>query len=503
MCEVVACFDIIKNEMDFQPIQFLCDQFPPGSAPRQGAAPEATLRSPHSGLNNSWQPTSPGLCRPWVVEEQVTRGGGGGNGKGRGKGKGKGNGKGNGQGGGNGGGQGGETVRTYTYGNYIDEPITMTSSGAGPSGTYYYHTNNLYNVRALTDSGGNVVERYRYTAYGEPTILDDAGSERARSAVGNPYMFQGRRMDSETGLYYYRNRYYSATLGRFVTRDPMGYFEGYNLYEYVNTRPNLRPDPMGLGVLAWMLTGEWEPEKSALNAAGGSYIRNAFRIPGTDWSPGNLLYTGSLSAPEENVLRAAAQGGREGVGGFNVGVGSEGGATGVAPSPAAPPIAVGVSVDYSIVQTCGFDKSKGGFYMETCDTATVTGRLGGGVDVSAGIGVVATGGLRGSMAEGFGKNYGAGLNANVGGPFTGGGDLMINPNNLQGTLTIPRIGVGSAATLTAQFSFSCTACSDNPLAATSRLMRVKNCVKNTLAAAMLIIPSDIVIDKLHEAYSSN
>jgi hypothetical protein len=97
-----------------------------------------------------------------VVEEQVTRGGG--NGKGNGKGKGKGNGQG--QGGGNGGGSGRETVRTYTYGNYIDEPITMTSSGAGRSGTYYYHTNNLYNVRALTDGDGDVVERYSYWLFG-------------------------------------------------------------------------------------------------------------------------------------------------------------------------------------------------------------------------------------------------------------------------------------------------------------------------------------------------
>ncbi|MFP4028574.1 MAG: RHS repeat-associated core domain-containing protein [Candidatus Brocadiia bacterium] len=174
-----------------------------------------------------------------MVEEHEVRGGGGGNGQGKGKGEGQ---------SGPGGGSGGETVRTYTYGSYIDEPITMTTSGAGRSGTFYYHTNNLYNVRALTDERGRVVERYKYSAYGEPKILDPDGTERGKSVVGNPYMFQGRRLDAETGLYYYRNRYYSAALGRFVTRDPMGYEDAYNLYLFVGNVPTTVTDPKGLKI---------------------------------------------------------------------------------------------------------------------------------------------------------------------------------------------------------------------------------------------------------------
>jgi RHS repeat-associated protein len=59
-------------------------------------------------------------------------------------------------------------------------------------------------------------------------------------------MFQGRRLDEETGLYYYRNRYYSATLGRFVTRDPKGYGDGYNLYQFAGSRVLRATDPIGL-----------------------------------------------------------------------------------------------------------------------------------------------------------------------------------------------------------------------------------------------------------------
>ena len=117
-------------------------------------------------------------------------------------------------------------LRSYTYGNYIDEPITMTDS----TDTYYYHTNTLYSVAAVTDSSGDVVEQYRYTPYGKPTILDGQGQEIATSAIGNAYLFTGRRLDPETGMYYYRYRYYSAELGRFVSRDPIGYVDGMNLY---------------------------------------------------------------------------------------------------------------------------------------------------------------------------------------------------------------------------------------------------------------------------------
>ena len=132
----------------------------------------------------------------------------------------------------------GQVQRSYTYGNYIDEPITMTTG----DGTFWYHTNNLYNVRAMTDESGDVVERYRYTAYGEPTIYDPLGNDRSASAVGNSYMFQGRRYAPETELYYYRHRYYWPALGRFLQRDPLQ----TNLVHYDLQGPTATVDPLGL-----------------------------------------------------------------------------------------------------------------------------------------------------------------------------------------------------------------------------------------------------------------
>jgi RHS repeat-associated protein len=63
--------------------------------------------------------------------------------------------------------------------------------------------------------------------------------------LGNPFMYTGRRLDAETGLYYYRARYYDTQLGRFLSRDPNGYGDSLNLYEYVGGRPLNLTDPRG------------------------------------------------------------------------------------------------------------------------------------------------------------------------------------------------------------------------------------------------------------------
>ncbi|WP_161491656.1 RHS repeat-associated core domain-containing protein [Sedimentisphaera salicampi] len=74
---------------------------------------------------------------------------------------------------------------------------------------------------------------------------DPNGQPLDESAVGNPYMFTGRRYDSESGLYYYRARYYNPALGVFHSRDPLGYIDSMNLYAYCGNNPVNYADPMG------------------------------------------------------------------------------------------------------------------------------------------------------------------------------------------------------------------------------------------------------------------
>lgn len=124
--------------------------------------------------------------------------------------------------------QKGKLLRSYLYGSYIDEPIVMINGRNGKK--IFYHSNRQYSIIGLSDSNGNVVERYAYTPYGERIVFDNGGYVRSASVTANPYGFTGRRLDNETGLHYFRARYYSAELSRFISRDPIGYIDGMSLY---------------------------------------------------------------------------------------------------------------------------------------------------------------------------------------------------------------------------------------------------------------------------------
>jgi len=128
-------------------------------------------------------------------------------------------------------------LRKFVYGPGIDEPICMIVVAGESETVYYYHFDGLGSVAALSDVNSVVVERYSYDVFGEPNRV---------SGVNNPYLFTGRRYDSETSLYYYRARYYKPEIGRFLQTDPIGYAGGLNMYAYVQNNPVIFNDPFGL-----------------------------------------------------------------------------------------------------------------------------------------------------------------------------------------------------------------------------------------------------------------
>nr|MBA2726855.1 RHS repeat-associated core domain-containing protein [Parachlamydiaceae bacterium] len=95
------------------------------------------------------------------------------------------------------------------------------------------------NIVALLDTSGEIVESYRYTAFGEMETFSTP------TTVDNPWRFSSKRFDSETGFIYFGMRYYAPDVGRWITPDPAGFADGPNLYTYVHNHPLSQIDPDG------------------------------------------------------------------------------------------------------------------------------------------------------------------------------------------------------------------------------------------------------------------
>jgi RHS repeat-associated protein len=130
----------------------------------------------------------------------------------------------------------GNLLRRYITGPAVDDRIARAEGSATSNPTkYYYHTNHQGSVLASTDASGNPIQQIAYDEYGNS----------ASAATGEPFRYTGRRFDPETGLYYYRARYYSPTLGRFLQADPVGYRDDLNLYAYTGNDPLNGTDSSG------------------------------------------------------------------------------------------------------------------------------------------------------------------------------------------------------------------------------------------------------------------
>ncbi len=161
----------------------------------------------------------------------------------------------------------------YVYASYIDEPVVRKA--AGTSGTiHYYHRNQQYSITAVTTSSGSVAERYAYTAYGQPTLLDGSGSVLSSSAINNRYTYTGREWDATLGLYHFRARWMSGLAGRFMGRDPFGYVDGLHIYR--NFLVTSTTDPHGNCVkcccCAENLTGDFKLIRLLKNPSGNGII---------------------------------------------------------------------------------------------------------------------------------------------------------------------------------------------------------------------------------------
>jgi RHS repeat-associated protein len=143
----------------------------------------------------------------------------------------------------------------------VDQILAMDKA----SQTTWLLTDHLGSVRQGVNNVGTVTGSLEYNSFGQVVSQTGAVSDWR-------YRYTGREFDGETGLYYYRARYYDAGVGRFIGQDPIGFAAGdANLYRYVGNRPTQFIDPSGLRTEIYIHEGKNWYGHTAINVNGLVY----------------------------------------------------------------------------------------------------------------------------------------------------------------------------------------------------------------------------------------
>lgn len=141
-----------------------------------------------------------------------------------------------------------DLLTTFTHSTLRTDDVLAMDKG---NASYFYLKDRLGTVNEIIDASGNIVQSYSYSAFGTIlSIRDGADQVLTEPIIKNFYTFTGRESDFETGLNYYRARYYDSGMGRFLSSDPHpGTMSNpvtiINKYAYAGNNPIVNIDPNG------------------------------------------------------------------------------------------------------------------------------------------------------------------------------------------------------------------------------------------------------------------
>ena len=209
---------------------------------------------------------------------------------------------------------------TYSY-NWQDGIRRVAAANQEPDSygelAYYYHSDHLGSTSYVTDANGEVSQHVEYVPFGEVFIEELSSSTK----LNTPFLFNGKELDEETGLYYYGARYYDPQLSLWLSVDPLSnydplnnenYLDGehnsgvYNpfnnsVYSYCYNNPVKLYEPNGKQAVA--IHGTWSSNKTWKDEAGiNAFTKKKFGHTKHDyrfkWSGGNSAKDRTVGALE-------------------------------------------------------------------------------------------------------------------------------------------------------------------------------------------------------------